>query len=94
MEERAELAGNLMAELLEVREGLRMREITQVEALQRIDTVRQRRLAGLEPQQRRYFEQLGKVKQPVEFTPVRQPLPAANPANGRHAPRDLKGDPR
>lgn len=52
MEDRAELAGNLKAELLDVREGLRLNQITQAQAIERVTAVRGRRLAAvLEPQQ-------------------------------------------
>lgn len=48
MEGMAEFAGNLKAELLDVREGLRLGQLTQAEALQRVGTVRQRRIAGMD----------------------------------------------
>jgi hypothetical protein len=57
MEERAEFAGNLKAELLDVAEGYRRRELTQAEAIKRVMAVRERRMAGVrEPEQQRFFD--------------------------------------
>lgn len=75
MEDRAEFAGNLKAELLDVRECLRRRELTQAEAMQRVTAVRERRLAGLrEPQQQRFFDRASRGEHPkLEFLPQPQP---------------------
>jgi hypothetical protein len=45
---RAELAGNLKAELLDVRLGLKLGEINEMEAYQRLKTIRRRRLMAQE----------------------------------------------
>ena len=46
MEDTSELAGNLLAELLVVREDCRMRVISEREALKRISAIRRRARSG------------------------------------------------
>lgn len=76
MEDRAELAGNLKAELLDVREGLRLNQITQAQAIERVTAVRGRRLAAvLEPQQLRFFAQAAKGIRPHPELSRRQSEP-------------------
>lgn len=46
-DERMAFAGDLKAELLDVQESLRMRELTPQEALDRVRAIRRKRIMGL-----------------------------------------------
>ena len=89
-EERSELAANLLAEVLVVREGLRLREISEREALRRLESIRKRRLMRVEEPKEiifRVFNQKG--RDIATFVDEKRAYALANKFNFRVEPCEV-----